>query len=63
MISEGSCDTEDWSNDAENQLSVIYFYIFIKCNLGENKILSKTFFFKSIRHQIGKQKRTSNIDP
>jgi len=45
MISEGSCDTEDWSNDAENQLSVIYLFIFIKCNLGENKILSKTFFF------------------
>ncbi len=22
MISEGSCDTEDWSNDAENQLCV-----------------------------------------
>ncbi len=21
MISEGSCYTEDWSNDAENQLS------------------------------------------
>ncbi len=21
MISEGSCDTEDWSNDAENELN------------------------------------------
>jgi len=26
MISEGSCDTEDWSNDAEN--SVFFFLIF-----------------------------------
>ncbi len=24
MISEGSCDTEDWSNDAEN--SALYQY-------------------------------------
>ncbi len=23
MISEGSCDTEDWSNDAENSAFVI----------------------------------------
>ncbi len=22
MISEGSCDTEDWSNDAENSTSL-----------------------------------------
>ncbi len=22
MISEGSCDTEDWSNDAENSASL-----------------------------------------
>ncbi len=22
MISEGSCDTEDWSNDAENSASI-----------------------------------------
>ncbi len=33
MISEGSCDTEDWSNDAEK--SALYhklYYIFDKCS-------------------------------
>jgi len=36
MISEGSCDTEDWNNDAENwsyhhrnKLTVFYFDIFM----------------------------------
>jgi len=24
MISEGSCDTEDWSNDAENLVKTVY---------------------------------------
>ncbi len=32
MISEGSCDTEDWSNDAENtallHLNKLYFKIY-----------------------------------
>ncbi len=33
MISEGSCDTEDWSNDAENsafitEINYILQYIF-----------------------------------
>ncbi len=29
MISEGSCDTEDWSNDAENTalITEIYFIL------------------------------------
>uniref|UniRef100_A0A673J7U7 LIM zinc-binding domain-containing protein n=1 Tax=Sinocyclocheilus rhinocerous TaxID=307959 RepID=A0A673J7U7_9TELE len=26
MISEGSCDTEDWSNDAENSAFLIKFH-------------------------------------
>ncbi len=35
MISEGSCDTEDWSNDAENsslitEINYIFKYILIK---------------------------------
>ena len=32
MISEGSCDTEDWSNDAENSALITeinYNYIFV----------------------------------
>jgi len=50
MISKGSCDTEDWSNNAENSdlitgisYSYSYFTIFLfllcfwwnKCSLGE----------------------------
>ncbi len=27
MISEGSCDTEDWSNDAENSALITGNYI------------------------------------
>ncbi len=34
MISEGSCDTEDWSNDAENSVCIItginYIFKYIK---------------------------------
>ncbi len=38
MISEGSCDTEDWSNDAENStlitgfFNIYIFFRYIKCN-------------------------------
>ncbi len=35
MISEGSCDTEDWSNDAENSaLSQKINYILKYINIG-----------------------------
>ncbi len=30
MISEGSCDTEDWSNDAENQLRITGIHYILK---------------------------------
>ncbi len=31
MISEGSCDTEDWSNDAENSALITEInYLYIK---------------------------------
>ncbi len=29
MISEGSCDTEDWSNDAENSAVITRINIYI----------------------------------
>jgi len=28
MISEGPCDTEDWSNDAENHRNKLHFKIY-----------------------------------
>ncbi len=42
MISEGSCDTEDWSNDAENSAlnhrnklhTHTYIYIYIQIEKG-----------------------------
>ncbi len=30
MISEGSCDTEDWSNDAENSALITEINAYIK---------------------------------
>ncbi len=36
MISEGSCDTEDWSNDAENSA----FHL-------RNKLYFKTYYNKN----------------
>jgi len=45
MISEGSCDTEDWSNDAENLalssqvLNYIFKYITIENNYNSRYIL------------------------
>ncbi len=43
MISEGSCDTEDWSNDAENSAlhhrNKLYFKIYYKTvTLNSNNI-------------------------
>ncbi len=41
MISEGSCDTEDWSNDGVNCNNILQYYSFYR--LGEHKrCLSKT---------------------
>ncbi len=50
MISEGSCDTEDWSNDAENSLikqrNYILKYIKIEnCILNCNNISQNNSFF------------------
>ncbi len=38
MISEGSCDTEDWSNDAENS-ALLYriYYIFKYIKIKNHK--------------------------
>ncbi len=49
MISEGSCDTEDWSNDAENSalstginyinFSSIRTFLIYKCSIGKQMII------------------------
>jgi len=39
MISDGSCDTEDWSNDAENtRMSYFFKYIQIEILINDNII-------------------------
>ncbi len=55
MISEGSCDTEDWSNDAENsalitEINYILKYIqienifFVYCNCNNFTILLNSLY-------------------
>ncbi len=42
MISEGSCDTEDWSNDAENSASqYLPYFDHIKAVVEQKTLLSK----------------------
>ncbi len=52
MISEGSCDTEDWSNDAENtDLITEINYILIsavKWLIAINRIQNKSFCLHNI---------------
>ncbi len=71
MISKGLCDTEDWSNDAENSAlhhknlifnlnntsQYYYFYCFWsnKCSLAEQKIIILKTFLKSYRPQTIKR--------
>jgi len=50
MISEGSCDTEDWSNDAENS---VLFRIFRNVTV----LLAFTVFFAQINASLGEHKR------
>jgi len=38
MISEGSCDTEDWSNDAENSAFITGIHYILKYITIENVI-------------------------
>jgi len=38
MISEGSCDSEDWRNNAENSALTTRINYFLKCNTLKQKI-------------------------
>ncbi len=44
MISEGSCDTEDWNNDAENSDLIIGINYILKYTEIENGYYSFTVF-------------------
>ncbi len=57
MISEGSCDSEDWSNDAENsalitEINVILKYIKIENCYFKLQYFPKKRFFLCIFDQI-----------
>ncbi len=40
MFSEGSCNTEDWSNDAENSAMITEINYILKCIKIENSYLN-----------------------
>ncbi len=54
-ISEGSCDTEDWSNDAENSALITeinYILTYIQIQNSSCNIISEYFCFYCISDQI-----------
>ncbi len=61
MISEGSCDTEDWSNDAENSDLITGINYILNCNnisqyyicifdLLKAALLRIRYFFQNIKY-------------
>ncbi len=67
MISEGSCDTEDWSNDAENSacitgINYILKYITIEsCLLNSNNISQFYCIFLSNKCSLYERKSLLKI--
>ncbi len=60
MISEGSCDTEDWSSDAENlslhhRKKYILKYIKIKNNIMSQYYIMRLLYFWSSKYSIDEQ--------
>jgi len=52
MMSKGSCDSDHWSNDAENQLWITGINYILKCiKIGDVKCYNVTVFY-SIFDQI-----------
>ncbi len=45
MISEGSCDTEDCSNDAENSALITALNFILKYNAIENYSITNSYIF------------------
>jgi len=61
MISEGSCDTEDWSNDAENSALITginYVLLYIQI---ENCILNCNIIFQYCFYSIFVQLRAALV--
>ncbi len=71
MISEGSCDTEDWSNDAENSALLhmnklcfkvyliaksMYFKVYLIAKIF-HKFCSFVLYFWSNRYSINEHKK------
>ncbi len=51
MISDRSCDIEDWSNDAENSALINYIYntIYLNRKLPNSNYIS---LYQSIKHML-----------
>ncbi len=45
MISEGSCDTEDWSNDAENSALITGINYILQYTIIENSYFESQYYF------------------
>ncbi len=60
MISEGSCDTEDWSNDAENSallhMNKLCFKVYLIAKIF-HKFCSFVLYFWSNRYSINEHKK------
>ncbi len=69
MISEGSCDTEDWSNDAENSVlrhrNKLYFKVYsnrkpiLEIAIRFHNILFFFLYFWLNKYSLNEQKKLS----
>ncbi len=56
MISEGSCDTEDWSNDAENTALITGINYILQYIQIENQLYILVFVLSFIKCSPGEHK-------
>ncbi len=49
MVSEGSCDTEDWSNDAEKSALITYILKYIQIKIFHNITSFAVFWIKEMQ--------------
>jgi len=55
MISEGSCDPEDWSNDAENTALITVYYMLKYIQIENNFVIifhNITAYFKNKSYRL-----------
>jgi len=55
MVSEGSCDTEDWSNDAEKSALITYILKYIQIQIFHNITYFAVFWIKEMQAWRGEE--------